>query len=129
MIWPGGGTAVPRGWVVPKNGRPLLIGLPFKKGYQEFVGISTDSNNQTTYSGYCIDVFEKALALLPYGVTYDFVKFGNGNTTPSYDALVDQVAEKAPTLLSNHVVHYHHKSNSYDHRKIISLINKCNMQH
>jgi ionotropic glutamate receptor len=112
VIWPGGGTAVPRGWVVPKNGRPLTIGVPNKVGYQEFVGISTDSNNQTTYTGYCIDVFEKALALLPYAVSYNFVTFGNGSITPNYDDLVEQVAEKVPTLLSNHVIHIIIKINS-----------------
>lgn len=95
---------MPRGWVVPKNGRPLTIGVPFKTGYQEFVGISTDSN-KTTYTGYCIDVFEKALSLLPYAVAYDFVTFGNGSNTPNYDALVEQITEKVPTLLSNYVIH------------------------
>jgi ionotropic glutamate receptor len=80
--------------VVPKNGRPLDIGVPNKLGYKEFVSMAVDSSNRTTFHGFCIDVFEKALAYLPYSVTFNFHRFGNGSSTPSYDALVAKVVNK-----------------------------------
>ncbi|XP_024395915.1 glutamate receptor 3.6 isoform X2 [Physcomitrium patens] len=94
VIWPGGVTEVPRGWVVPKNGRPLLIGVPNKIGYKEFVSSAVDSANRTSFHGFCIDVFQQALAYLPYSISYSFMKYGNGSSTPSYDALVNKVVEK-----------------------------------
>ena len=94
VVWPGGGNEVPRGWVVPKNGRPLLIGIPNKNGYKEFVSTSVDSENRTTFHGFCIDVFESAIANLPYSLAFNFYKYGNGSSTPSYDALVNKIVEK-----------------------------------
>lgn len=94
VIWPGGGVDVPKGWVVPKIGRPLVIGVPNRVGYKEFVESSVDSNNRTAFRGFCIDVFQQALSNLPYAVSYYFTSFGDGNSTPSYDALVDEIAEK-----------------------------------
>lgn len=93
IIWPGGSSITPRGWVVPKNGKPLIIGVPNKNGYKEFVSARV-VNNVTTYTGFCIDVFLNALANLPYAVAYTFVSFGNGTVTPSYDELVNQVEDK-----------------------------------
>lgn len=94
VLWPGFVTEVPRGWVVPKNGRPLVIGVPNKIGYKEFVSSTLDSENRTTFHGFCIDVFLQALANLPYPLTYIFSKYGNGSSTPSYDALVNMIADK-----------------------------------
>lgn len=91
---------VPKGWVVPKIGRPLVIGVPNRVGYKEFVESSVDSNNRTAFRGFCIDVFQQALSNLPYAVSYYFTSFGDGNSTPSYDALVDEIAEKVK-LISN----------------------------
>lgn len=94
VIWPGGVVEVPRGWVVPKNGRPLVIGVPNKIGYKEFVSWSVDSDNRTSFHGFCIDVFQQALSNLPYSLAYSFTKYGNGSSTPSYDALVNMIVEK-----------------------------------
>lgn len=71
-----------------------MIGVPNKIGYKEFVSTAVDSDNRTTFHGFCIDVFEKALAYLPYSVAYNFYKFGNGSSTPSYDSLVNKIVEK-----------------------------------
>eukprot|EP01018_Ginkgo_biloba_P003627 Gb_16317 [translate_table: standard] len=92
VIWPGGRSSTPRGWVIPKNGKPLVIGVPHKIGYEEFVSTIVDANNLTVFRGFCIDVFEAAVSYLPYAVPYNFVSYGNG--TPNYDALVEKVANK-----------------------------------
>ncbi|KAL2652764.1 hypothetical protein R1flu_020892 [Riccia fluitans] len=91
VIWPGGTAQVPKGWVVPKNGKPLLIGVPFKVGYKEFVDINP---NRTMFHGFCIEVFQAALAFLPYSASFKFEVFGNGTSTPNYDELVEQVVKK-----------------------------------
>lgn len=91
VIWPGGTTAPPRGWVFPDNGRPLRIGVPYRTTYKQFVSRDT-SGGPDGVSGYCVDVFKAAVALLPYPVPVSFVLFGDGVKNPSYDELVRRVA-------------------------------------
>ncbi|KAF8695535.1 hypothetical protein HU200_037381 [Digitaria exilis] len=90
VIWPGDTTAPPRGWVFPNNGRPLRIGVPYRTTYKQFV--SKDASAPDGVSGYCVDVFKAAVALLPYPVPASFVLFGDGVKNPSYGELVQQVA-------------------------------------
>uniref|UniRef100_A0A2N9ESU5 Ionotropic glutamate receptor C-terminal domain-containing protein n=1 Tax=Fagus sylvatica TaxID=28930 RepID=A0A2N9ESU5_FAGSY len=40
VIWPGGTTNKPRGWVFPKNGRQLRVGVPNRVSYRDFVSLS-----------------------------------------------------------------------------------------
>ncbi|XP_024514977.1 glutamate receptor 3.1 isoform X2 [Selaginella moellendorffii] len=94
IVWPGDNLHVPRGLMIPKTGRELIIGVPLKQGYKEFVDLTIDVSNVSTFHGFCIDVFKAALSSLPYTVTYSFVGFGDGNSTPSYDELVEKVANK-----------------------------------
>ncbi|KAJ7522900.1 hypothetical protein O6H91_18G030800 [Diphasiastrum complanatum] len=94
VIWPGGLARVPQGWIFPTNTRPLLVAVPYKQGYEEFVGIKQLADNVTSFDGFCIDVFKAALSQLPYHVPYSFIPFGNGIVTPSYDELVRSVASK-----------------------------------
>ncbi|KAH9317060.1 hypothetical protein KI387_018829, partial [Taxus chinensis] len=91
IIWPGESKIVPRGWVFPNSGKELVIGVPRKTGFKEFVTTVEGSN---TVKGFCIDVFVAAVNLLPYAVPYTFRPYGTGNSTPSYDELVEQVALK-----------------------------------
>jgi glutamate receptor, ionotropic, plant len=91
VIWPGGTTATPRGWVFADNGKPLTIGVPYRTSYKEFV--SKDETSPDGVSGYCVDVFKAAVALLPYPVPVSFVLFGDGVENPSYNELVQKVAD------------------------------------
>jgi ionotropic glutamate receptor len=90
VVWPGETTSPPRGWVFPNNGRLLRIGVPYRTTYKQFV--SKDSNPDGA-SGYCIDVFKAAVALLPYPVPFSFIPFGDGVKNPSYSELVSKVAD------------------------------------
>eukprot|EP01018_Ginkgo_biloba_P019923 Gb_06329 [translate_table: standard] len=94
VIWPGGSTKAPRGWVDPKDGRPLRILVPRKTGLRKFVETRVDAHNKTIAFGFCIDVFKTALSYLPYNVSYTFTSFGTGSSTPIYDDLVGKVASK-----------------------------------
>lgn len=83
IVWPGGSTTVPKGWVIPMNGKKLRIGVPVQDGFSELVNVS----------GYCIDVFKSAIASLTYEIPYEFVPFqsDDGKSAGSYNDLIDQV--------------------------------------
>lgn len=89
-IWPGETIMRPRGWVFPNNGKPLRIGIPYRVSYKEFV---SKDNSPDGVKGYCIDVFKAAVNLLPYPIQYTFILFGDGSKNPSYNELVQKVAD------------------------------------
>uniref|UniRef100_A0A5B7B125 Glutamate receptor n=1 Tax=Davidia involucrata TaxID=16924 RepID=A0A5B7B125_DAVIN len=90
VTWPGGKTEKPRGWEIANDERPLRIGVPKRASFIEFV---TELNNSHKIQGYCIDVFNEALKLVPYDVPYRFEPFGDGRSNPSYDELVRMVSD------------------------------------
>ncbi|RXH89965.1 hypothetical protein DVH24_032322 [Malus domestica] len=90
VIWPGEVTAIPRGWVFPNNGRPLRIGVPYRVSYKDFV---VKDKSPPGVTGYCIDVFEAAVNLLPYAVPRTYMLYGDGKRNPEYSSLVAQVAQ------------------------------------
>ncbi|KAE9585614.1 hypothetical protein Lal_00009958 [Lupinus albus] len=90
VIWPGETTTTPRGWVFPNNGKPLRIAVPNRVSYLEFV---SKDKNPPGVKGYCIDVFEAAVNLLPYPVPRQYILFGNGDTNPDYNDLAYQLSQ------------------------------------
>ncbi|XP_024030653.1 glutamate receptor 3.6 [Morus notabilis] len=84
-VWPGQTTKKPRGWVFPNNGRHLIIGVPNRVSYREFVSLVEGTDQ---FTGYCIDVFTSALNMLPYAVPYKLMPFGDGLKNPSCTDLV-----------------------------------------
>ncbi|KAF8377458.1 hypothetical protein HHK36_030836 [Tetracentron sinense] len=88
VIWPGQSLDRPRGWVFPNNGRQLRIGVPNRVSYREFV---SQVRGTDMIKGYCIDVFTAALNLLPYGVPYKLIPYGDGHKNPSYNELVQLI--------------------------------------
>ncbi|XP_078167543.1 glutamate receptor 3.5-like isoform X1 [Carex rostrata] len=96
VMWPGGTTQKPRGWVFPNNGQPLRIGVPNKASFKQFV--SSESNdgsdgNASNASGFCVDVFNAAIKLLPYPVPCSFILIGNGTVNPNNDDMVKMIAQ------------------------------------
>ncbi|XP_038900846.1 glutamate receptor 3.4-like [Benincasa hispida] len=90
VIWPGEVTTVPRGWVFPHNGKPLQIVVPNRVSYKAFV---SKDKNPPGVKGYCIDVFEAAINLLPYPVPHTYILYGDGKDTPEYSNLVYEVSQ------------------------------------
>ncbi|CAL5035585.1 unnamed protein product [Urochloa decumbens] len=88
VVWPGGSTTTPRGWVFPNNGQPLRVGVPIKSSFKELVSGKGPDNVR----GYCIDIFNAAAKLLPYPVTYQFVTIGDGTRNPIYIDIIRRVA-------------------------------------
>ncbi|KAM7480973.1 hypothetical protein LguiB_005556 [Lonicera macranthoides] len=94
IIWPGESTSVPKGWVIPTNGKKLRIGIPVKDGFSDFVKLIRDpSTNTIRVAGFCIDVFGAVMAALPYVVPFEYIPFAkpDGSAAGSYDELVYQV--------------------------------------
>ncbi|XP_031105981.1 glutamate receptor 2.8-like [Ipomoea triloba] len=88
ITWPGGSTTVPRGWEIPK-GKELRIGVPAKKGFEQFINVRTDpQTNITNATGFCIDVFEQVMKSMPYHVPYKYIRF---EIPQGYDDFVAQV--------------------------------------
>ncbi|XP_068639011.1 glutamate receptor 3.5-like [Aristolochia californica] len=90
VIWPGDTATKPRGWVFPNNGKPLRIGVPNRVSYKGFVA---KAPGPEAAKGFCIDVFDAAVKLLPYAVPHQFILFGNGIYNPEYNELVKMVAD------------------------------------
>ncbi|KDO67341.1 hypothetical protein CISIN_1g036525mg, partial [Citrus sinensis] len=63
----------------------LRIGVPVKKGFSDFVNVTIDpkTQEQTSVTGYCIDVFKAVIPELPYAP--------DGSSSGSYNDLIYQV--------------------------------------
>lgn len=98
VIWPGETLEKPRGWVFPHNGRELKIGVPNRVSFREFVSVVPGND---LFRGYCIDVFTAAVNLLPYGVPYKLMPFGDGQNNPSDTELLRLITEGVSKLHSD----------------------------
>ncbi|KAJ4813616.1 glutamate receptor 2.2 [Rhynchospora pubera] len=102
VIWPGESTVQPKGWVLPTIGRKLRIAVPgpVQEGFKMFLDMETDNTtNQTTATGFVIDMFEAAVEKLPYALPFEYIQvlhikyddlvkmIGNG----TYDAAVSDM--------------------------------------
>ncbi|CAL5336526.1 unnamed protein product [Camellia sinensis] len=64
--------------------------LPNQVSYLEY---ATKDKGPLGVKGYCIDVFEDVIKFLPYAVPHTYMLYGNGLRNPSYNNLVNDVAE------------------------------------
>ncbi|CAH9135761.1 unnamed protein product [Cuscuta epithymum] len=91
VVWPGDVTERPRGWVFPNNGKPLRIAVPNRVTYPVFV---SKDKGSAGVKGYCIDIFEAAVLLLPYPVPHIYELYGDGKRNPSFNSIVGDVAQQ-----------------------------------
>ncbi|KAJ8625665.1 hypothetical protein MRB53_034195 [Persea americana] len=90
VYWPGGPSYVPLGWAIPTLGMRMKIGVPLNCPFDKFVKVKfNETSNQTTFTGFSINVFEKVVQRLPYNLPYDFIPYSG-----TYDSLVEQVQLK-----------------------------------
>ncbi|XP_059299514.1 glutamate receptor 2.9-like [Lycium ferocissimum] len=97
IIWPGESTIVPRGWEIPTSGKKLKVGVPVKRGLDEFIKVEIDSKTQAvTATGLSADVFKEVILSLPYALPYEFIPFQipNSPNSSGYDHLVHKVSSK-----------------------------------
>ncbi|CAI5981727.1 unnamed protein product, partial [Closterium sp. NIES-65] len=87
-VWPGNTSKFPRGWL-PSKGKALRIAVPFgPSAVEQYVSRTPDGN----FSGLCVEVFQRAMALLPYPVGYSLVAYDFRGS--SYEDLIRRVANK-----------------------------------
>ena len=95
VIWPGDLQRNPKGWLMPTDTKPMIIGVPAKTSFETFVKVSTNAAGNKEYDGFCIELFHKVREVLEYDLPYQFEPF-NG----TYDDLVDHVYNKVRTKSS-----------------------------
>ncbi|CAK9140850.1 unnamed protein product [Ilex paraguariensis] len=93
IIWPGGSTIIPKGWMMSMSGKKLRVGVPTNPGFKELVHVDQNQANETTVTGFCIAVFKAAIEALPFEVPYEFIPFvgADGKNLGTYNDLTDQV--------------------------------------
>ncbi|KAL7172904.1 hypothetical protein ACSBR2_032385 [Camellia fascicularis] len=93
IVWPGGSTTTPNGWLVRMSGKRLRIGVPLTR-FKELINVNRNpQTNATTVTGFCVDVFNAAIEALQYELPHEFFPFedANGQMAGTYNDLVDQV--------------------------------------
>ena len=107
IIWPGEVIKPPRGWVFPENGKPLKIGVPNCVSYKNY---ASKDKNPLGVKGFCIDIFEAAIQLLPYPVPRTYILYGDGKKNPSYDNLISEVAANVSPTSSSILLNQLHET-------------------
>ncbi|KAK7388461.1 hypothetical protein VNO78_23277 [Psophocarpus tetragonolobus] len=84
----------------------LRVGVPHKNGFPQFVNVVWNSHEKKYHvSGYCIDVFNAVVKLLPFNVSLDIkpyvVESRHSSGAGSYDSLLQQIPTKLrPSFLN-----------------------------
>ncbi|KAJ6753983.1 GLUTAMATE RECEPTOR [Salix purpurea] len=86
VLWPGGPRYTPRGWTEVTKSKPLLVGVPSKSGYKEYVNVENDGPSGKNFSGFTIEVFKETIKRIPFFPSYDFYGFDG-----DYNELVEQI--------------------------------------
>ncbi|CAN6245831.1 unnamed protein product [Urochloa humidicola] len=100
IIWPGDKTSPPKGWVVSPNGERLRVAVPVKRGFKQFVdtgGNGSSTGQQPNVTGYCIEVFDAVMRIMPYPVSYEYVPFPD--SSESYDKLVSLLPQQKADIV------------------------------
>ncbi|PPR82741.1 hypothetical protein GOBAR_AA37971 [Gossypium barbadense] len=88
--WPGDSKLVPKGWAIPTDEKPLIIGVPAITSFEKFVKVVDGKlPGVKNYDGFCIKLFYEVLKVLGYHLPYHFDPH-NG----TYDELVNKVYNK-----------------------------------
>lgn len=98
---------MPKGWEIPASGKKLRVGVPINKEFTELIKVEKDADtNAVKETGFCIDVFEKAMRSLPYAVPFEYIPFEtlDKQVSVDYDDLVYQVfLQVNPEVKSEHL--------------------------
>lgn len=98
--WPSGGRIKPKGWEWPEcpieGKKKLVVGVPVKPGFEQFVNI----NETAGATGYCIELFKMVMNELSVDVNYTMFANQNGESSGTYDDLVQQISLQVSRHLS-----------------------------
>ncbi|XP_031105175.1 glutamate receptor 2.9-like [Ipomoea triloba] len=108
---PGNSSTVLKGWEIPSDGKKLRVGVPLKRGLDQFIKVTIDSQTNTVKeaSGFCIEVFELVMKSMSPSIPFEYIKDKAvaGNTS-NYNDLVDENLDAVVgdiTILSNRSEH------------------------
>ncbi|XP_021723396.1 glutamate receptor 2.8-like isoform X1 [Chenopodium quinoa] len=103
--WPGNLTgAIPKGWAMPTNAKPIRIGVPISHNYNNYINYTgsraldgdfcltrhvPNSVHNKDFKGYSVHLFKEVLQHLDYRLPYVFIPY-NG----SFDNLIGLVHNK-----------------------------------
>ncbi|KAF7806605.1 glutamate receptor 2.9-like [Senna tora] len=103
------------------GGKKLIIGVPKKSGFTQFVDAQTNPSNKTQsvkVTGYSIDVFNATLAYLSlyHTISYEFRAFVNddGSRAGDYNQLLYQIYQKKYDAVVGDVTIVANRSNYVD---------------
>ncbi|XP_040949811.1 glutamate receptor 2.7 [Gossypium hirsutum] len=108
VYWPGDSKLAPKGWAMPTDEKPSIIGVPAITSFEKFVKVVDGKlPGVKNYDGFCIKLFYEVLKVLGYHLPY---RFDSHNGT--YDELANKVYNKTYdaavgdiTILANRVDH------------------------
>ncbi|XP_051134506.1 glutamate receptor 2.7-like isoform X2 [Andrographis paniculata] len=90
IVWPGFAFTAPQISSILISRKSFRVGIPSKGRFPELIHTKYGpKNNEVTFSGFCMDVFEAALDRFPDKISPEYVPFDNENN--SYPDLVRQV--------------------------------------
>ncbi|XLT45211.1 hypothetical protein HN873_037815 [Arachis hypogaea] len=80
----------------------LRVGVPKKEGFPEFVNVILDEDeHKYNVTGYCMDVFNAVLTILPFKVSLQIEAYDVNESTGTYDALVQQIPQKYDVMVGD----------------------------
>lgn len=95
VVWPGQTTVVPKGWDISANANKLRVVVPVKNRVDELVKVQRNGEtNGVKATGFCIDVFEEVMRLMPYPVQIEYIPYeilDRNSTGYHYDDLIDKL--------------------------------------
>ncbi|KAB2029452.1 hypothetical protein ES319_D05G164900v1 [Gossypium barbadense] len=108
VYWPGDSKLAPKGWAMPTDEKPSIIGVPAITSFEKFVKVVDGKlPGVKNYDGFCIKLFYEVLKVLGYHLPY---RFDSHNGT--YDELANKVYNKTYdaavgdiTILANRADH------------------------
>lgn len=101
ILWPGDTFIKPIGWAIPSSGK-LKVGVPKRDEYMEIVNVQTNPlTNETTCSGFSIDIFKASVKLLPFKLDYEFIPYTgvSKNNNGSYTDMLQKILDKVSLIL------------------------------
>ncbi|XP_051134690.1 glutamate receptor 1.2-like isoform X2 [Andrographis paniculata] len=90
IVWPGLSSTAPQNSSIQTSRKSFKVGIPSRGRFHELIHTEYDEQgNAVKFTGFCMDVFETALARLPDKLYPEYLPFDNRNN--SYTDLVRQV--------------------------------------
>ncbi|GLJ11341.1 hypothetical protein SUGI_0153040 [Cryptomeria japonica] len=93
-IWSRGSSRNPYDWSIKNYLKSIQVAFPKDAIQRGLVSTTVDKNNTTIFHGFFIDVFEAAIAYLPYNASYTYIPLGNGSSTHNLENLLQKLADK-----------------------------------